>query len=585
MLLENIVGRQGVIYHRTSQIGLENIKNTGFKVGAGAHYGEGVYFTYDLESQLRENMIRLYGEYIIKSRMFIDKFLIFDKKVSKLVYGKELNIHEQIELHKFDYEKEFGNSGYKDDFEETVWKADEAFDLDDQVSMSAFAKDIYEYSNLFIQKYINGIIYFGGKQDGNAGVIYNERILQPMQYCQYDVYELEDKEKPEWHPYYTKKSDEIYNKELKKIQYDLNKRYHNIAPSDYNGNRIVNIRKMREDGYFVNLFGIINKNGEEIIEPKYKYIEPLYDEYYIIKDSDFYGILNSITKKKLIEPEKHEYTAIKTARRGDEYINIKNYIIIRKDEYEALAKIEDDEVIFLTGFDFQEIYPEGDSESYRTHKAYGFSVKSYNEDGQVEGIIDLDGNYVIPMVWSRIEYIGQERFKARDYKRENLGQKREYLLDNRGKEIELKYKSGKAFDAGEFKRMEIYRFGYDEIAKIDGYKKDIDELVYGAIDLNGVIIIPMEYKSISIERDVKFIIVGKEEKFAVFNFEGKQLTEFIYDSASTVRDGRMIMYRGKGFYFVNADGSEEPIIKKESLIIECAELGMYKEALLLMEDL
>jgi len=60
-------------------------------------YGNGIYNTISLQSQLNEKMDNTYGDYIIKSRIRLNnRCLIFDKKYQIKVYGKEMNIIDQL---------------------------------------------------------------------------------------------------------------------------------------------------------------------------------------------------------------------------------------------------------------------------------------------------------------------------------------------------------------------------------------------------------------------------------------------------------------------------------------------------------
>ena len=88
-LFENIDTSDFIVYHRTNIDVVKSIFKSGFIVGGGNNvYGEGVYTTYDLESQMLPKMLS-YGDTIIESKVLsLDNFIIFDDEISKKLYGE-----------------------------------------------------------------------------------------------------------------------------------------------------------------------------------------------------------------------------------------------------------------------------------------------------------------------------------------------------------------------------------------------------------------------------------------------------------------------------------------------------------------
>lgn len=85
------------VYHRTKNIdSVRSIFKNGFRVGGGNNvYGEGVYTTLDLESQMLPKMM-FHGDFIIEAKVLsLDNFIIFDDKISKKVYG-EISLEDQF---------------------------------------------------------------------------------------------------------------------------------------------------------------------------------------------------------------------------------------------------------------------------------------------------------------------------------------------------------------------------------------------------------------------------------------------------------------------------------------------------------
>ncbi len=90
-----------VCYHRTERSDLVNIlKTSGFKVSGenGTMYGAGWYMTYEERSQRNDHMASTFGPYIIKSRVSLNGFVIFDEEIAKEVYGKDYDLPDQVRI-------------------------------------------------------------------------------------------------------------------------------------------------------------------------------------------------------------------------------------------------------------------------------------------------------------------------------------------------------------------------------------------------------------------------------------------------------------------------------------------------------
>jgi len=158
-LTEEVKSTSAIVYHRTKK---EYIPN--FEFGDGDTYGRGFYSTYDLDSQLRDNMLR-YGKNIMQFQVQIRDFLILDKAEAIKVYG-EYNIKKQLIklapkiyiLHKNFIDDLLINSR---DYEYT---SDLAKTLVDEIK---------------INKYIKGMI-FTGRQDGKVLVCYDKTLIKQI---------------------------------------------------------------------------------------------------------------------------------------------------------------------------------------------------------------------------------------------------------------------------------------------------------------------------------------------------------------------------------------------------------------------
>jgi len=197
-LKETIYGNMAVVYHRTSYSDLINADYTsGFKPGDGDMYGKGFYSTYELSSQLRPYMRKMYGNVIIKFAVPIYNFFFFDyEEFTKTPQFKDL-------------QRKYGTI-IKDNFLQIQFKR---FNLDDS-NISYY--DIHEAlkktytSNLalycikhipFFTNKVEGIV-FTGLHDGHVLVSYNSKIIYPLSYT---VDEGETWEKVEKNLEYLKK--------------------------------------------------------------------------------------------------------------------------------------------------------------------------------------------------------------------------------------------------------------------------------------------------------------------------------------------------------------------------------------------
>jgi hypothetical protein len=164
MLYEEINDSSAIVYHRS--ISGENLWNDlisgkQFVPGNGAYYGKGCYTTYDLESQLSDSM-KDYGKFILKLKVKgLQNFFIFDPEIYKSVNHKDPKnmFREQT-----------------DRFNIRTKKGENIADVSSFISyyQNESGKPFYDYTN--IQDRCNGIIYSGGRHDGNVLVVYPQFV-------------------------------------------------------------------------------------------------------------------------------------------------------------------------------------------------------------------------------------------------------------------------------------------------------------------------------------------------------------------------------------------------------------------------
>jgi len=153
-----------IIYHRTKKANVQNILNTGKIMSSRSSsslYGQGVYGTTNLESQFGGKM-HTFGDAILKLEVNgLNKFLIFDKELARLVYGLDYNIAKQIKKLNVKVDKRF------------FQKFKEFNDI---------ALAFVEYMNMEGLNKVNGIIYSGNDFDGDAAVVYDQSLINVISY-------------------------------------------------------------------------------------------------------------------------------------------------------------------------------------------------------------------------------------------------------------------------------------------------------------------------------------------------------------------------------------------------------------------
>jgi hypothetical protein len=210
IIFEEVFGNLAIGYHRTNSLdNINEIVVSGFIAGKGDTYGPGVYMTYDLQSQLNSYMISNYGEYIIKNKVNLNNYLIFDENVARTVYGKDWQIEKQ--LNKFGFKPEQIKAITYDKITNTSGTEIE------NAPTSLYAHRVYQFKN----KNINGLI-FTGRADGKVIVSYNISSIKPYQYAKVDYSLITSKKEIEWH----KIENSFVPKEKKNIDYQkLAKKY------------------------------------------------------------------------------------------------------------------------------------------------------------------------------------------------------------------------------------------------------------------------------------------------------------------------------------------------------------------------
>jgi len=173
-IVEEIYGKLAIVYHRTKKEAVQSFnKGSMFRVGSGDMYGRGVYTTYDLKSQLKEHMSLEYGDYIVKSKVNLDKFLIFDIDIARRVYPRFPTINDQ----------------FKYVFRSNL-SIENIINLKNDVFTSQFLRDSGKFTSglaqLVVENQLGWLmrntrgIVFTGVKDGKVVVVYDPKSIIPM---------------------------------------------------------------------------------------------------------------------------------------------------------------------------------------------------------------------------------------------------------------------------------------------------------------------------------------------------------------------------------------------------------------------
>jgi len=168
LLLEEVYGAQTVVYHGTGadpQALIDALLQDKFTpgTGAGAMYGKGLYTVYDLKDTKTER--GYYGDHVIKLKVNLYGYIIFDPEIALKVYKRPLTPAGQAQ-----------EVGYS----ETVIKVlEEVKPPKDNKFTSSSAHNVYES----LQHEVKGIV-FTGRNDGRVAVVYDPTTAVPMAWKQ-----------------------------------------------------------------------------------------------------------------------------------------------------------------------------------------------------------------------------------------------------------------------------------------------------------------------------------------------------------------------------------------------------------------
>jgi hypothetical protein len=163
LLTEEVYGAQAVVYHGTNADPRKLISallNDEFKPGkgAGSMYGKGLYTVYDLKGTQTESGD--YGPHIIKLKLNLYGYIIFDPDVALSVYKAPLSVVEQAQ-----------EVGLDEDLVKKLRSV--------KIDRGAFTSVAAEFASKFLKGRVKGIVYTGSR-DGRCAVVYDPTTAVPI---------------------------------------------------------------------------------------------------------------------------------------------------------------------------------------------------------------------------------------------------------------------------------------------------------------------------------------------------------------------------------------------------------------------
>ena len=171
-LTEEVYGAQATVYHGTKadpQKLVSALLNDEFRPGegAGSMYGKGLYTVYDLTNTKTSEGD--YGDNVIKMKVNLYGYIIFDPDIALKVYKKPLTPAEQAE-----------EIGYSDDIIKALRNAKPPRDRTFTSKLALSVSDLLQHE-------VKGLV-FTGENDGRVAVVYDPTTAVPMAWKQVSKY-------------------------------------------------------------------------------------------------------------------------------------------------------------------------------------------------------------------------------------------------------------------------------------------------------------------------------------------------------------------------------------------------------------
>lgn len=252
-------------------------------------------------------------------------------------------------------------------------------------------------------------VYLIASMDGQAGVLKNNKIIIKHEYVEIgynSINNLFEVQKAEKYGVINIKGDYILPIDYDEIMFSgiylIANKSNTKFTFDAKGNKIqdakyINVTPVENEKYFITVdtddyYGVINKEGKEIVKNNYSYIEYLYDNYFIATKGGKTGIIND-EEKYITEFKYSNITKIKDTRllkletdidvsimtdKMQEIVSMENGMVQRYNDYIKVYSENDVKYINLEGKEVQnkDIYTNNQLFAKKSDGKWGFVNKN-----------------------------------------------------------------------------------------------------------------------------------------------------------------------------------------------------------------
>lgn len=167
-------------------------------------------------------------------------------------------------------------------------------------------------------------------------------------------------------------------------------------------------------------FGLIDKQGEWVVEPEYYWISYDYEGFWLVQDSDYnYGLLDA--KGRMMLPVEYDNISV---YHGDSCIHVRHL--------NHINQVLDFEGNVLNSCDYMSIatleYSNGEYDEDGGLKTYPANCMEYITEEMYRGLMDKQGNIITPPIYKSINAISANRYHCD-------GPEGSVILDDKGNEV------------------------------------------------------------------------------------------------------------------------------------------------------
>ena len=330
------------------------------------------------------------------------------------------------------------------------------------------------------------------------------------------------------------------------------------------------------------LFGFKREDGTIIVVPKYKFVDKFHDNYCLVyKDYNLCGLIDR-DGREIVPPEYEEVNyptdGMIRVRKNERYGFVDTTGALAIDcQYRTASGFSEGLAVALIDIDSNTMGYGFIDKNNKIQIAPKYEYAMAFQEGRAVvklydrfGMIDRDGNEVLPCKYLEVTNMYEGRFFAVDAKEGKAA-----LFNNRYKRLTnfiydkiLLYQEDYYIvvrDGGYYflARDGKEKFGrYEEASGFyDGYSMVKRDGKYGIINKRGKVILPIEYDN-SGYRSMEYIfsenlaMIEKDGKYGFVNKQGKIVIPLIYNSAQHCTEGLIPVSKEYMWGFIDKEGNQ-----------------------------